>query len=77
MLRKTSGLVEVVANALLPLENKIAVALVFGSIASGTENEGSDIDLLIIGDVDFNEVITALFKKTLNVLKLQKNIFQM
>lgn len=72
MLRKTSGLVEVVANALLPLENKITVALIFGSIANGTENEGSDIDLLIIGDVDFNEVITALYP-TQAILKREIN----
>jgi predicted nucleotidyltransferase len=72
ILRKTSGLAEVVANALLPLENKIAVALIFGSIASGTENEGSDIDLLIIGDIDFNEIITALYP-TQAVLKREIN----
>jgi predicted nucleotidyltransferase len=72
MLRKTTGLVEVVANALSPLENKIAVALIFGSIASGTESVGNDIDLLIIGDVDFNEVITALYP-TQAILKREIN----
>jgi predicted nucleotidyltransferase len=37
------------------------VALVFGSVAKGTENLGSDIDVLIVGDIDFTEIVTALY----------------
>lgn len=72
ILRKTSGLVEVLADALIPLKSKIKVALVFGSIASGTGNTGSDIDVLIIGDVDFSEVVTALYP-TQAILKRETN----
>lgn len=61
ILRKTSGIVDVLRNALLPLSNKIIIAFVFGSLARGTENPESDVDILIIGDVGFAEVVAALY----------------
>lgn len=61
ILRKTSGLVDVLADALAPLGEKIHVALVFGSMASGKATSGSDVDLLLIGDAGFSEVVTALY----------------
>ena len=61
ILRKTSGLVDVLADALAPLAEKMDTAFVFGSIASGTETTGSDVDLLVIGDVAFSEVVNALY----------------
>ncbi len=61
ILKKTSGLVDVLFDSLAPLAEKIEVALVFGSVAKGTENLGSDIDVLIIGDIDFTEIVTALY----------------
>jgi predicted nucleotidyltransferase len=36
------------------------VAFIFGSVACGAETEGSDIDVLIIGSVDFGAVIDVL-----------------
>jgi len=60
ILRKTSGLVDVLADALLPFAGRITFAFVFGSVASGKENAGSDIDLLIVGDLDFAPVVAAL-----------------
>jgi predicted nucleotidyltransferase len=61
ILKKTSGLVDVLFDSLAPLAEKIEVALVFGSVAKGTENLGSDIDVLIVGDIDFTEIVTALY----------------
>lgn len=61
ILKKTSGLVDVLFDSLAPLAEKIEVAFVFGSVAKGTENLGSDIDVLIIGDIDFTEIVTALY----------------
>lgn len=60
ILRKTSGLVEVLADALSPWAEKIKVALIFGSVARGKENSTSDVDLLIIGNMSFAEAVTAL-----------------
>ncbi|MDG9925197.1 MULTISPECIES: nucleotidyltransferase domain-containing protein [unclassified Pseudomonas] len=61
ILRKTSGLAEVLADALLTLQEQIAVAFVFGSMASGTPRSDSDIDLLLIGELGFAEVVAALY----------------
>jgi predicted nucleotidyltransferase len=61
ILRKTSGLVDVLADSLESLADKIDVAFVFGSVASGKETAGSDVDVLIIGDISFSEVVKALY----------------
>lgn len=61
ILRKTSGLVDVLTNALIPFADKITVALVFGSVGRGTESAGSDVDLLIIGEIDFVTLVKALY----------------
>jgi len=60
ILRKTSGLADVIAEALAPLSDRIDVAFIFGSAARGSETEGSDIDVLIIGSVDFGSAIDGL-----------------
>jgi len=67
ILKKTSGLVDVLLEFLAPIAAKIEVALIFGSVAKGTESMGSDIDVLIIGDVDFTEVVTVLYTAQTNL----------
>ena len=61
ILKKTSGLVDVLFDSLAPLSDKIEVAFIFGSVAKGTEHLGSDLDILIIGDIDFTEIVTVLY----------------
>jgi predicted nucleotidyltransferase len=58
--RKTTGLADVLKDALRPLSDKIETAVVFGSVARGEETASSDIDLLIVGDVGFAAVVKAL-----------------
>ena len=60
VLRKTSGLSDVLIAALLPLSEKLQSAFVFGSVASGNVNARSDIDLMLIGDVSYAEVVSLL-----------------
>lgn len=48
-LLKTAGLVDVLRELLLPLQDRIACAFVYGSIARAEELSESDIDLMIIG----------------------------
>lgn len=60
ILRKTSGLADVIAEALEPLTDSIDVAFIFGSVARGTETQGSDVDLMIIGSVNFGVVVDVL-----------------
>jgi predicted nucleotidyltransferase len=60
ILRKTTGLADVLAEALTPLAKKIEAAFIFGSVGRGTETSGSDIDVLIIGDISFTDAVKAL-----------------
>jgi predicted nucleotidyltransferase len=60
ILRKTSGLADVLFNALLPIVEKLRLAFVFGSVAQGRETSGSDVDLMLVGDVKFKEAVTLL-----------------
>ena len=61
IVKKTLGLTEVIRQALAPLADRIEWAFVFGSSASGKETAGSDIDLMIIGEAGFSEVVNALY----------------
>jgi len=61
ILRKTSGLVDVLAEGLLPLSGRIELAFVFGSMASGKSTSDSDIDLLVVGEVGFGELVSQLY----------------
>src|SRR5438067_10933426 len=49
LLLKTAGLVDVLADALQPLAANVRFAFVYGSIACGTEQADSDIDLMVVG----------------------------
>ncbi len=60
VLKKTVGLADIVANALAPLVDQIVVAFIFGSVARATENAASDVDVAIIGSVDFGMALNAL-----------------
>lgn len=61
LLRKTSGLADVLVDALATLVPRLRVAFVFGSVAQGRENAGSDVDLMMVGDgVGFREVVAVL-----------------
>ncbi len=59
MLRKTTGIADPIREALRPLADRIDFAALFGSVARGQEGPRSDIDLLIVGEVDFDRVIAA------------------
>jgi predicted nucleotidyltransferase len=61
ILRKTSGMADVLAQALAPLVPRLKLAFVFGSMAQGRESAGSDIDLMLVGDIGFREVVGLLF----------------
>jgi predicted nucleotidyltransferase len=57
---KTVGVAGVLKNALAGLEKSVQVAFLFGSLAKGTSNTQSDIDVMLVGDVSFGEVVAAL-----------------
>jgi len=57
---KTIGLAGILRDALAGLADRIELALVFGSLAAGRQKSGSDVDLLIIGEISLLEVVKAL-----------------
>ncbi|MGB2982827.1 MAG: nucleotidyltransferase domain-containing protein [Candidatus Bipolaricaulia bacterium] len=60
LVEKTAGIAGFLRTALLPLADTIERAFLFGSIARGEERAESDIDLMVIGDASFLEVVTAI-----------------
>jgi uncharacterized protein len=57
---KTAGVADVLREALAGLAEQIAVAFVYGSLARGEGQANSDVDVMVIGDVSFGEVVSAL-----------------
>lgn len=47
---KTSGLVDTLRAALVPLMSQIQSAFVYGSVAKGKDTAKSDIDLMVVSD---------------------------
>jgi predicted nucleotidyltransferase len=60
LLRKTSGMADVLRSALLPLTGQIDTAFVYGSMASGKTHAPSDVDVMIVGSLGFVEAVIAL-----------------
>jgi predicted nucleotidyltransferase len=60
LIAKTSGIFHQLRSALAPLASQITFAFVYGSIARGDEDAGSDVDLMIIGDVTLDDVLAQL-----------------
>jgi len=56
---KTVGLSDLIKSAISKLE-RVKYALIYGSFASGEESERSDIDLLIIGNLNEEEVLNTI-----------------
>ena len=58
---KTVAMVEPIRQALEPLGDRVARALIYGSVARGTDTAASDIDLLVVADeMTLEELYSAL-----------------
>jgi len=57
---KTMGVADVLRSALAPSAGRIKVAFIFGSIAIGNEDKASDIDVMVVGDISFGDVVFLL-----------------
>ena len=62
MLRKTTGMADVLRDALSALSGKVTLAFIFGSAAQGKEGPFSDVDLMIVGTTSFEEAVDAIQK---------------
>jgi predicted nucleotidyltransferase len=67
LINKTVGIFHVLSTALQPLSARITVAFVYGSVARQQETAQSDIDLMIVGQVQLEEVF-ACFAEVESVL---------
>jgi len=76
LLRKTAGLADVLKAALAPSAERIALAFVYGSVASGTERPLSDVDVMVLGDAGFAEFVQAL-ASTQATLRREVNVTPM
>ncbi|BFO53205.1 hypothetical protein AVXHC19_00080 [Acidovorax sacchari] len=61
LIRKTTGLADVLRQALQRLGDQVTLAFVFGSMASGSAHAGSDVDLLVVGSASFAQVVEATY----------------
>jgi predicted nucleotidyltransferase len=62
LLVKTEGLATPLRQALAPIEG-VEAAVVYGSVAAGSDTGRSDIDLLVVGapdELEFHEAVSAL-----------------
>jgi predicted nucleotidyltransferase len=57
---KSAGVADVLREALGGLAEQVAVAFIYGSLARGEGKANSDVDVMIIGEVSFGEVVAAL-----------------
>jgi predicted nucleotidyltransferase len=58
--RKTMGLTSLLQEALSDLDDDVQVAFVFGSMASGLQTAGSDLDVCVLGEASMIDVVKAL-----------------
>jgi len=60
ILAKTAGAAFILRAALAPMADRISVALIFGSVARSQQRAQSDVDLLVISEAAFGEVVATL-----------------
>ena len=57
---KTVGMADIIRKAMESRISDIRLSFIFGSIADKTENRFSDIDLLVVGNITFGEIVDLL-----------------
>jgi len=60
IVRKTCGLPAQIKAALQPLAGQIRFAALYGSLAKGVNHARSDVDLLIVGDLNLEQALAAI-----------------
>lgn len=60
LMLKTVGVADIIKKALEPRMTDIKLAFIFGSVAKKAENRFSDIDLLVVGDITFGDVVDLI-----------------
>ena len=60
IITKTFGVADILSEALSPLADNIQAAFIYGSMAGGEFSRASDVDIMIIGNISFADVVSAL-----------------
>jgi predicted nucleotidyltransferase len=60
LLTKTAGVYDIIREALMSLAERIRIAFVYGSVARRNERAGSDVDVMVVGNVSFGDVVSCL-----------------
>jgi predicted nucleotidyltransferase len=60
LVEKTFGLADILRDVLRNHTDKVQIAFIFGSVATGRETGKSDIDLLVIGSLTLRELTGIL-----------------
>jgi predicted nucleotidyltransferase len=60
LVAKTVGVFQLLRSALEPLSDRIQLAFVYGSLAKREETAQSDVDLMVVGQVELDEVLARL-----------------
>jgi len=60
LITKTVGIHGVIRSSLASLGTEIRIAFIYGSVARQQERANSDIDLMVLGNAPFGEVVSAL-----------------
>ena len=60
LITKTVGIHDIIRSALVSLGPEIQIAFVYGSVARQKERANSDVDLMVLGDASFSEIVSAL-----------------
>ena len=61
IVRKTFGVADVIRKALAPMDARIELAFVYGSMAKAADTQDSDIDLMLVGhDLAYADVVELL-----------------
>ena len=77
LIQKTAGTLQSVKDALYPFRDAIQFAFIYGSCATGDMKPESDIDLMIVGNVDMVEILTALHEPRMNLKReINASVFE-
>jgi uncharacterized protein len=60
LLIRTSAVGDVLRSALADLRDRISAAFVYGSMAKGTAKADSDVDVMVVGEIELSDLVTAL-----------------
>jgi predicted nucleotidyltransferase len=59
--RKTLGAQQLLSDALAPIKSKLELALIYGSVAKGTDTAESDVDVMLVGsDLLLSDVLALV-----------------